>query len=351
MGGHAIASAQRIPGPVYENLVNRIDNFHPNGNKSSAFCVIPKSLKKESHGDLDIICQERYRGDVVSHLASIGTLDITNKVTNGDVTSYPFTVHGQTYQLDLQSVSSEKKMHQLYRWQSWNDLPMILGRMIRGIIPRDHELNKVGIQAKYRPDGVWVHFGKREECVLKLDNYTDFYLLVSLLGLTNVPWVYGFKNDQGDFDERVMFDWVLQSKYFESRAFLNSEMNHPTVLRNQKRPMFLRFQELVLREHPNRTAPDVWYLREQIMRAGTELWKEEQERRAKNDELKKHFSGHLVLELLASNGRQLPDEEFGKLMAKLRTTYSYEYLVQVGPENFESEWRTQIGWMFERGEI
>lgn len=242
---------------------------------------VPKAFgAKETFGDLDVlILAESLHGknmiDVIEdHFAP-------NEIYhNSSVYSFDY----KEFQIDFILVKT-KYYDTSYHYYSYNDLGNLIGRISYQM---GFRYGHYGLKLVYRhPDG-----GRKFEMILSQNTFD----ILQFLGFKPDVYADGF-NELHD-----IFDYVIESEYFNPKIFQYEALNHQNKTRNKKRVNYAGFLEYVKNikiKNPYEYKDKDYYVKMAEDYFGLNIveqinsWKKEVE---VDKEIAKKFNGHLIME-------------------------------------------------------
>lgn len=216
MGGQAIKNTpvRRYQRAEYEQLKAEVLAQLQADFPSRQMAAIPAYRSKESFGDLDILFE-------TSGLAIELEQYLQERFQPKEIVrnSHVFSFDYQEFQVDLIGSSHEDFAISLHYF-SWNDLGNIIGRLY----------HKMGF--KYGHDGL--HF------LFKADNYQfgeiclskDIHAILAFADLDTERFLAGFE------DLEAIFQYAVSSSFFNKDIYLLENRNHPSRIRDRKRPTY-----------------------------------------------------------------------------------------------------------------
>jgi len=224
MGGNAlkIAQIERCDNNKYLSLSNEIilklNNYYIKTH------LIKSYKNKESYGDIDIICCNNNNINYKSIIENL--FKPTEIYHNGDVFSFDY----KKTQIDL-IISSENNFETSINYFNY-ELGNFIGRIAAAM---GFRYGHYGLKFQYRhEDG-----GKIYEKIISqdIDKILDF------LGFDVKKYHEGF------IELKDIFDFVINSYYFNPRIFDYNKLNHQNRTRNKKRKNYTAFLEYIKTHH------------------------------------------------------------------------------------------------------
>lgn len=250
MGGNLLKTwnlpEKRIPTDEYNRIKTELLNKFRNDysvNRPTNGCwavVAPCVRNKETHGDLDIIVGKFE--DPSIEMCYGGEKDFGVYIErefgykpfkNSNVYSFPY----QGFQVDV-TFHPMNDFYMACDYSSWGDLGNIMGRVF----------HKMGLHFGHSGLSFWIRQGLFDSNLQWSDSdhiYEKVILTNNMIkiceigGFDYLSWQRGFNTEQD------VFDFVVQSKYFDPELFQLENLNHTNRTRNRKRGMYMRFVEYV----------------------------------------------------------------------------------------------------------
>ena len=250
MGGNLLKTwnlpEKRIPTDEYnrikmELLVKLRNDFVCNSPVAGLCASVSPSIRsKETHGDLDIIIGKWEDTDVI--MLWKGEKDFGKYLENefgykpfknSNVYSFPY----QGFQVDV-TFHPMNDFYMAYDYSSWGDLGNIMGRVF----------HKMGLHFGHSGLSFWIRQGLFDNNLQWSDSDHIYDKTVLTRCMREICEIGGFDYDRWSkgFDtEQDVFDFVVDSKYFNKELFALENLNHTNRTRNRKRGMYMRFVEYV----------------------------------------------------------------------------------------------------------
>lgn len=293
MGGNAIKSSQRLNKEKFQQLTTELKELFPELKME----VVKFYRNKTDFGDIDIVVEKNK--DLNIKKLVIDRLNPSEIYDNNMFFSFEY----KSAQIDFIFMSSENFDVSL-DYFSWNDLGNLIGRVSRSL------------NFKYGHDGLFYtlrlgdHY-KNDICISK--NTKD---ILTFLGYDARRWEEGFDNVED------IFEFALNTPYFNSLYFDLEEQAHNDRVRNRKRKMYQKFLEFIQErdiQHKPKLSQEERYVHYERAREvfGDDFHKivlEETKKYEENLEYKKYINGNIVNELTG-----LENKELGKFMNYLNT--------------------------------
>lgn len=275
---------------------------------------------KEDHGNINILVN---RSTVVDTLSTVVANPNRKDVVcaflkfkgyelyrNQDVVSF---LYDGCLQVDLifTATSSFEYANQYF---AWNDLGGLVGRLSRGLGL------KHGHQGLY-----YVQYN--EDKTEKLGTHLltlDYDTTLSILGLDVERFHKGFK------DLFEIYDFIIKSPYFGTRAFLFDELPCKNRHRDSKRQTFIKFEDYLL-ENKDKLPESCGILPKDKEAFVISLFPEVEGEIVKSKQLyverkliASKFNGNIVMQIHP----HLKGKELGAFIAEFRKKYSKAYLLE-----------------------
>jgi hypothetical protein len=227
MGGHALKHVNciRINKVEYEKIKNyilsTIDSL-----KLLKLSVLIEAPEKENFGDLDILYLSNK--DVNIHGLIKSLFNPKEVVTNGDVISFSYHISElEHFQIDMvKTINIE--MSQFYG--GYGDCGNIIGRFTKRA------------NLTFGNEGLWTSYESKKIMLSTIPQEICKYL-----GLNYDSWITGFKT------KIELFNWIIESKYFDINLFKLDTLNSVYRHRYDTRPMFKEFVDylatIILQTH------------------------------------------------------------------------------------------------------
>lgn len=202
--------------------------------------VAPSIRNKETHGDLDIIIGKFEDPDIEMYYGGEKDFGVYlerefgyKPFKNSNVYSFPY----QGFQVDV-TFHPMLEFYMAYNYSSWGDLGNIMGRVF----------HKMGLHFGHSGLSFWIRQGLFDNNLQWSDSdhiyekvilTNDMKEICEIGGFDYLRWQRGFDTEQD------AFDFVIDSKYFDTELFQLESLNHTNRTRNRKRGMYMRFIEYV----------------------------------------------------------------------------------------------------------
>jgi hypothetical protein len=307
MGGNALknTTTRRYDAAEYEFLVDEV--LATLQKKYFLRCnVLPAYRLKPSFGDMDVLVEKNHSIDWFINM--VHDAFRPNEVfSNGGVISFDF----KELQIDLVLVGKENYAS-AFAFFSWNDLGNFIGKIA----------HKFGL--KYGIKGLeYVHRTQDQSKIFGRINLSkDPSVILPFLGFDYERWLEGF-----DTKEEI-FDFIVNSKYFNPEMFRFKNLSAEHKKRNRRRDMYLDFLNYVeslensvgVQYYPfykDKTEYHFW-IEENFSGFKAKLADlEHREERARK--AKQKFNGKLVMDKYGYEGKEL-----GKLLGNFKKEFDTE---------------------------
>lgn len=262
------------------DVANKL-NYYETSNGVGIKNTIPKSYhKKNSFGDLDVLIDTKTLGnDNIKDIINI--LFSPNEIFhNGSCYSFDY----KQFQIDFILVKS-KYFETSKIYYSYNDLGNLMGR--------------IAAQMGFR----YGHFGIKVQYYYKGKKYEnefskDIEKIFNFLGFDyNKFYHNGFETLED------IFNFVIESKYFNPNIFDYDKLNHQNRTRNKKRDNYRKFLEYIKKEnnlnyHEFSNDKDFYIKKADIffnisLEENILQWKKEIDF---DEKINEKFNGHLIME-------------------------------------------------------
>ena len=213
MGGK-LFNMKRMTKEQYNNVISELEYLFLELKFNPHFPVVLSD--KETFGDIDIILNYDSIDEVVDVLKN-GNMEV--KAVNG-TSLHVYDAHlGLEFQMDC--IHSTNEMSLYKRWYySYGDMNNLIGKMA----------NFHGL--KLKDDGLYYRYSPHNDIFIT-NSIKDICAIFDVRTLSKLE----------NINTENLFYLISRSKYFDYIAFDFDNMNHRNRKRNQKRPMFLQFQE------------------------------------------------------------------------------------------------------------
>lgn len=307
MGGNAIKklgiSSIRADKALFEDITSSVLSvlleFYPSENLH----VIRAYRNKDSFGDLDVvIC-----GDTNASVDIIkNRFNSKEIIRNSNVLSFPLGA----FQIDFTHHSDKEIFAAACDYYDWSPAGNCVGKIAHQFgLSYGHD----GLSYLIREE----FFDGKKESTNTLDrvilsNNTE--KIHNFLGFSHKKWLDGFDN------ESDIFDWVINSEFFNRERFSFDEMNHRARVRDKKRPDYNRMMKYIedlanvsleYKRLENKYDYFNWIKKSfPILEEKIEAARQKLERKK---EIRAKFNGHIVSEITG-----LQNQELGVFMATFK---------------------------------
>ena len=219
MGGNALkhTDIRRYEKEEYFKLFEEIKRMVPIKWRPT---ILQAFREKESFGDMDImVLAEGVNGDFQKQLQEI--FNPTDIVPNSNVISLDY----KNLQIDF-IVTPEKNFDAAYTFFAWNDLGNFIGKISHAVF-----------NLKYGFEGLkFVYRSEDESRILgEITLSQDPKVILPFLGFDYERWERGFNTME------EIFDYVIDSEYFNPKYFQWEELSSLHKKRNKRRVMYHEF--------------------------------------------------------------------------------------------------------------
>lgn len=329
MGGNLLKTwnlpKKRIPNTEYEKIKNEILSKLKNAYKcefpyGSRIGVAPSLRQKEDHGDLDVII-----GDYLGHTVWNGEKDFGKYIVkefgytpikNSNVYSFPYN----GFQVDV-TFHPASDYDSAINYCSWGDLSNLMGRVF----------HKMGLHYGHSGLSFWIRQGLFDNECNWSNNDHIYQKLVLTQHMQQICSIGGFDYqiwEKGFDTEEDAFQFVINSKYFNSELFELENLNHINRTRNRKRGMYMRFIQYL---DTQTNLPKFEFLSKQnyylifqtrfrYLRTVIDEWRFHH---TVKQLIKQKINGHKVMEIFPN----ITGNEIGKIMNSIQKDYSEEELL------------------------
>lgn len=186
------------------------------------FFILPAYRNKPSFGDIDILIKKESIEDINQFITN--TFEVNRIVSNGPVKSFSYN----NFQVDLILTSSDDWISSC-NYYSWNDLGNYVGKVA-------HVLG-----FKYGHKGLdWNYYSiNRDRVIERIHLSKDPEVILPFLGFSYNRWKEGF-----DSKEEI-FEFIINSKYFNPEIFQFNNLSSKHKHRNKKRKLYIEFLEYI----------------------------------------------------------------------------------------------------------
>lgn len=268
---------------------------------------------KEDFGDLDIVIPD----GIIKNIDQFIEKEFGYK-PHKNCTVYSFPVEG--FQVDANVLNREDIETTLFYFTS--DAGNLEGRIFHKMgLKHSHEGLKYVIR-----DELFGGSGSAEEVLLT----KDIKQICEIGGFDYEVRMKGFKN------EKDLYYYIYNSKYFKSSLFKFNSLNHRNRTRNRKRPVFCRFVEFIdsLPKKDFQFKDKQEYLKELCDKFP--ILKERLEARRKlfleKRDLSEKFNGDIIRRVKGLSG-----EDLGKFISLFKKMYPVESLEKMSSEEIREK--------------
>ncbi|MFN8575367.1 MAG: hypothetical protein U0354_00785 [Candidatus Sericytochromatia bacterium] len=222
MGGNALKNCftRRYQKDEYNDLSKEVINILKKSENILNINIPFSYRNKESFGDMDIVISFNKNFDIGNYIKK--SFNPKQIVSNGDCISFEY----KEFQIDL--IKSNEHYYTNLEYLNWNDLGNIIGRVA----------HKFGL--KYGHKGLAYiiknESGYNPRELMLTENILD---ILDFLGFDYDRYTFGFDNVSD------IYDFVIESKFFNPIIFSFEEMNHINRVRNKKRITYKGFLEYI----------------------------------------------------------------------------------------------------------
>lgn len=184
---------------------------------------------KESFGDADIIADVT---DFPYHMREyiIATFQPNEIFHNGNCWSFDY----KELQVDI-ITTSEEDFDTNFHYLAFNDLGNFIGRIAHGL----------GL--KYGQEGLWYEHYFKDQNIGRIEISRDYRKIFEFLELSYDRWLEGFVKLED------VFEYIVQSKYFDYDMFQLKNLNKINRERNLKRASYMSFLEYIENNHKDKS--------------------------------------------------------------------------------------------------
>lgn len=199
-------------------------------NKDFSQVAIPLFYsKKESFGDADIIVDTTgFSKNMREYIEE--TFSPNEIFHNGNCWSFDY----KELQVDIITTSAEHFMTN-YHYLAYNDLGNFIGRIAHGL------------GFKYGQEGLWYEHYFKDQNIGKISISRDYRKIFEFLELSYDRWLEGFETLED------VFEYIVQSKYFDYEMFQLKSLNKINRERNLKRASYMSFLEYIEENHKDKS--------------------------------------------------------------------------------------------------
>jgi len=228
MGGKALKKLGietiRLNKEDYDRTVNNLFKYLYKLFPKSKFHVVRSFKEKKDFGDVDIIVT-KYKdmpssAELVKHEFMLNT---KGYIKNGNVTSFEY----ENFQIDL-IFTSEKNFETTKDFMDFDPCGNLMGKIS----------HKFGV--KYGNAGLTYPYRGNSGMIIKdIIISKDSKRIFEFLGMNYEQYLQEFDT------KKEIFDYIINSKYFNFDIFKFENLNHIDKKRNSKRPTYNEFPEYV----------------------------------------------------------------------------------------------------------
>lgn len=299
--------------------------------------------QKSSFGDADYLVVDKF---VLDYL--LNNLSYKYKIINGDVTSIlldnKLDARFENFQVDFIKCKNLKDLESRSFYYNYSCLGNSLGRLLR---PLDLYFGHDGLKYIYNGSDNNRFWGEFiiEDC----SSAASQRRFLKFLGL-EYDESYGVFGDRFKTEEDI-FRYITTSKWFRQESFLFENLNHPTRIRNKKRPDYCRLLDYIKNRNPenkwNKEDVSVQFVASQLSN-GEELinWLANlKEKEAADKIIKLKFNGEIVSQLTG-----LQKQDLGNFIQyfKTKTSFWRSFILDASmPDIFKAIKETHINYVYE----
>lgn len=286
----------------------------------SSVLTIPSYNSKDTFGDLDLIVPKPKYNRLDEYLKY--KFNTKQVIHNNQYVSFEY----KEFQVDLIHINKED-LALARTYFSYNDLGMLMGILAK----------RLG--CKYGFNGLYYTYFNEDRSYKKDILLTkDIHTIFNFLDLSYSRFIKGF-------DKLVdVFDYVISSKYFDSKVFINEEeWNHIKRTRNRKRSNWNKFIQYLLEEvldskdlnNIKGIKQDKYYVANYFPYINLiDIINELDQQQLITRVVKSKFNGNIVREITG-----LKDKELGNFIAryKLSKDNFQEYIIQNNIDNIKKD--------------
>jgi len=331
MGGNALKAVftRRYKKEEYHDLCSELlpvlkDKF------DTDVCLVESFKHKETFGDMDILVKGLKDGNDIIEILNTFSPAPTQINTNSNVVSFEH----REFQIDL-IFTKEEEWESSKLFFKYGDMGNLLGKMY-------HKIN-----LKYGFSGLVLVVRDVNDTrkIGQIIISTEGQKIFEFMGLSWDRYLEGFNNEQ------EIFDYIIQSRFFDPEAFKFENLNHINKKRNRRREGYKKFVNFVedMEIKPNYTfdsTDKIKHIKEIETYFGyhiTEKIKEMQNEDNIKKEIASKFNGRLVMEW----GNIEPGISISKHIKGfrdyIRENRNYEaYILMTPLENIKSEFLTYL---------
>lgn len=264
---------------------------------------------KESFGDMDlIVSMEGF--DVKEVRKYIEDTFTPNEIFhNGNAYSFDY----KELQIDFICVEKEDYSSN-YHYLAFNDLGNFIGRIAQSL------------GFKYGQEGFWFNQYYNDQKIAKVMISKNYPKIFEFLGLDYNQWLRGFNSLE------EIFEYIVQSPYFDSEMYEMKNLNKINRDRNMKRKSYISFLEYIAENHPNVSyKPHKKEFFKKVREAFPEANLDEEIKQneyevSKKLLIKSKFNGGMVIEKYGLEGKELGEALEG-FRAHIETFETYDNFI------------------------
>lgn len=304
MGGNALKNTytRRYSKNEYFLLFDEIEKTVSDSDVSEYFKLLPSYKNKQTFGDMDILINSFYfKKDIDFIHEKFKPNELFN---NGNTVSFNF----KELQIDF-IFMSDKYYDTAYTYYSYNDLGNLMGRIA----------NKFG--TKYGHKGLFKKTYTEDRCKILDETFLSNNLekIFDFLGFDYSEYLKGFS------ELKDIYDYVVNSKFFDKDIFSYENLDHQNRTRNKKRKTYQGFLEYIedLEIENYKFEKDRNLYLEKIDKYFPEAKIYDKIKKAKENEkrlkkIKEKFNGNLIMKLID----MYDGEKLGKFISYYKSKFS-----------------------------
>ena len=306
MGGNAFPNTVRLDVAFYDLICDFIKSYN-NG------IMIPRVVgEKSSFGDIDTYSSDPNAADWIRY-----NFVVLEEKRHPTSINFLIDTSWGHVQLDLEKLEDYDDF--AIKYFSFNDLGNLVGRIA----------HRQGLKFGHRGLRYVLREGSRQiSDLLVTDNYEE---ALEYLGFDSKKFEEGFTT----YSE--MFDWVVNSKYFEPCAYSLENMSHQSRTRDRKRKTFHMFLDYLgdTGEYTPSDKANALNRHLSYFPSFNERMEEAIKIDARKQLIKSKFNGLIVANTIPG----LVDVELGKFMSYLRNHLTDDFVLSSTNEQIEDEIR------------
>jgi len=223
MGGRALKNkdtiTRRYERDEFDKLVKKMSDIL--GRTFKLFEIPRFYHNKESFGDMDIIISmDGFNRDMRDYIEK--TFKPNEIFHNGNAWSFDY----KELQIDFITCKGSD-FDSNYHYLSFNDLGNFMGRIAQ----------KLGL--KYGQEGLWYNHYHNNQKIGKIMISKDYPKIFKFFGLDYNKWLTGFDSLED------IFEYVINSPYFDSNMYNMEDSNRINRERNLKRASYVKFLDYI----------------------------------------------------------------------------------------------------------